>query len=222
MRLAALLLVALAGTALAEEGRIAVSGTGVVEVVPDEAHLTIGIVADATSAAAALAETNGPAAAVIEMLKAEGVPAPDIRTAALDVQPQYARQSGDAPRLTGYRAVHQIAARLPEIGLLGTVLDKATAAGASSVSGIRFDFSGREAARDRAMVLAVADARRQAVLLADAAAVTLGPILSISEGGSAVPIAESFSLQTARASVPVEAGSLSVRASVTMVWQIAE
>ncbi|NNJ66925.1 MAG: SIMPL domain-containing protein, partial [Boseongicola sp.] len=71
---------------------------------------------------------------------------------------------------------------------------------------------------------AVGVAREKAEVLAEAAGVTLGPVLTISEGGAGpVPFAaDRGMMMEARAAVPVAGGEIDVRASVTLVFEIAD
>jgi uncharacterized protein YggE len=66
---------------------------------------------------------------------------------------------------------------------------------------------------------AIADARLRAETYARAAGVTLGPILSISEGGEG-PRPMYRMMAMAPAPVPVAAGEETISADVAVVWEI--
>ena len=70
---------------------------------------------------------------------------------------------------------------------------------------------------------AVADARRKAEVIAQAAGVALGPVVEITEqGGYAVPRQEMLRMapSMADAAVPIAAGEVSFAANVTIVWSL--
>ncbi|HEY4125504.1 MAG TPA: SIMPL domain-containing protein, partial [Rhizomicrobium sp.] len=71
---------------------------------------------------------------------------------------------------------------------------------------------------------AVKDALAKAQTLAKAAGVTLGPIISIQEGGAVLPqpvmMRADFKAMAAPAPSPVAAGEQSVTANVSITWEI--
>ena len=80
---------------------------------------------------------------------------------------------------------------------------------------------GAETMLEKARAGAVSDVRTRAEIYARAAGVTLGPILSISEGGGEVrPLRMAAPMVFAAKSVPVAAGEESVTADVSVVWEI--
>jgi uncharacterized protein YggE len=75
---------------------------------------------------------------------------------------------------------------------------------------------------DKAIETAIADARRKAELMAEAAGVRLVRILSVSanEGGGG-PVFRREAMVAAAAPVPVMGGELSVSANAQISWEIA-
>ncbi|MEM1298346.1 MAG: SIMPL domain-containing protein [Pseudomonadota bacterium] len=228
MRFLALVFCAmLATTASAEPPvpSISLTGQGSVTVVPDMATISIGVETADKTAGEALAANTEQAGAVIAALKDAGLDAKDIRTSNFSIQPVYNDRksiSSGAPRITGYRVFNNVTARIRALDGLGKVLDRVVSTGANRIGGISFGLAEDGDARDEARRLAVADARRKAELYADAAGVTLGPILSISEAGGNFgprPMAQ-FEMARASAPVPVEAGSAAITAQVSISWQI--
>ncbi len=216
-----------AGTASADPAprTIAMSGQGVVKAVPDTVTLSAGVTVQGISAAAALAADSTHMQAVIAALKKLGVADRNIQTQRFSVAPQYAYTNGQPPRLTGYQATNQVSVHLDDPAKLGAMLDALVAAGANQESSITFGVANPAPLLAEARAKAVADARARAETYAKAAGVTLGPILSISESGVAVPrpvlmrtmAAASFAPP---APPPIEAGEESVTADVSIVWQI--
>ncbi len=215
----------LAATASAAEPQrqITVTGLGEVSVPPDMAVVSIGVGEDAADARAALDAMNAAAAAIIARIREAGVDGADLQTGSLMLHPIYAASSRpEDSRTAGFRAETALTVRVRDLSRLGAILDATVGDGANQISGLRFDILDRDAALSEARRAAVDDARAKAALLAEAAGVGLGPLVSLTEGGaSGGPVPMDMMFEARAASVPVEAGEITVSATVTMVYGIA-
>lgn len=223
---AALLSALLAGGAWAEEAgrRIAVTGEGQVEAAPDMATITLGVTQQAAEAQAAMQATNEAVSAVLERLAGLGIAPRDLQTRELSLSPVWSEPGGSGEttrQITGFLASNTVVVRVRDLQALGGVLDAVLAEGANAFNGLRFGMQDPAPLMAEARRRAVADAMAQAELLAGAAGVELGPVLSIGMQGGGAPVPER-ALRMSAASVPVAAGELSVSASVTMVFGIGE
>jgi uncharacterized protein YggE len=81
---------------------------------------------------------------------------------------------------TAYRAHEVVEVRVRNLAKVGPVIDVALGLRITQISGIRFSASNTEAAREEALREAAANARRQAVTIAEASGGKLGRILSLS------------------------------------------
>ena len=219
---AVLLTAALAGPALADPRTIAMSGHGEVKTAPDQVQVTAGVTTSAATAASALAANTTRMKGVFAALTKLGIPDKNIQTVNFSVSPQYAN-GGDnqPPRLTGYQVNNEVSVQLEDVSKLGTALDALVTSGANQMNGINYSIHDPAPLLARAREQAVADARARAEVYARAAGVALGPILSISEGGSDTPrpMFKPMAMLASRA-VPVAAGEQSVAADVSIVWEI--
>ncbi|MEM1277823.1 MAG: SIMPL domain-containing protein [Pseudomonadota bacterium] len=216
-----ILLAALAAPVAAEEvATMTFSGTGSVSVVPDEASISLGVITQGPTAEAALAANTPAIQGVIDLLKEAGIASEDLRTDRFDLSPIYGRQDGNRREITGYQVANTLRVRVADLADLGEILDQVVSAGATTIGGIQLSYGDREGALDEARTLALADARRKADLMAEAAGVTLGRILSIHEGGGSGPMPVARAMMVSEASVPIEAGSTAISARLTVVWQI--
>jgi uncharacterized protein YggE len=207
-----------------EAPRITVTGEGRAEAVPDLAVITLGVTTQGATAAAALADNSTRLAAVLARLRAAGVADRDLQTSGLSLGPRYDYGNNRPPRLVGYEATNQLAVRVRALDALGTILDAAVTDGANTLGGLAFSLADPQAARDAALAAAVAEARRKAAIVAEAAGVTLGPVLSISEqvayaGPQPMP---RMAMADSAAAVPVAAGEVGYAATVTIVYGIAD
>jgi uncharacterized protein len=101
----------------------------------------------------------------------------------------------------------------------------AISAGVNTSSGINFEVSDPARGRDQALRAAFEDARAKALLLAQAAGRTLGPVLAISEGAPAqmpqpYAMQRAMAMEARAADVPVEAGSQDVSFTVSVTFAL--
>ena len=214
--------------ALAQEAMppmITVTGTGTVEAVPDIATLSIGVTTQGETAAEALSANSAALDAVMARLTAAGIEARDMQTSNLSLNPNwtgYDSSSVSGPTIAGYVASNMLTIRVRALDGLGAVLDAAVADGANTLNGLTFGLADPEPVLNAARQEAVADARARAELLATAAGVKLGRVLSISEGSAPVDPVPMFRAEASAAPVPVAGGELGLSANVTIFYQIVE
>jgi len=205
----------------ADHRTITMTGHGEIRAVPDTATVNAGVTTNAPTAAAALSANSGRMNQVFDALKRLGIPGRNIQTMNFSVSPQYANGDNNSPRrLTGYQVNNEVTVRLDEIARVGGTLDTLVSAGANQMNGIGFDISNPAPMMEKARIQAVADARARAETYAQAAGVTLGPIISISEGGGEGQPRPMYRAMALAAPTPVAPGEQSVTADVTVVWEI--
>ncbi len=203
---------------------ISVSGVGEVTVKPDVAEIRTGVVSQERSAEAALRANSAAIARVIDGLAERGIVAPDVATQSFSVAPLYgARNPGstEAPPIVGFQVSNQVLVRLRDVTQAGAILDILVRLGANQVGSVSFRVDDSAGPLDEARKLAVGDAQRKAALLAKAAGVKLGRVLSIQEGGGGAPqpLARSFAFAEATS---IEPGEQVLSARVTVVFRLDE
>ena len=202
---------------------VTVSATGSISAAPDEATIATGVTSEAKTAREALTKNTEAMKQVIAELKSEGVDAKDIQTTQFNVEPVYVYpKEGQPPSVTGYRVNNMVGVRVRNLDKLGGVLDRLVTAGANQMNGISFDVSKAETLKDDARKTAMANAKRRADLLAQAAGADVGEVLQISEETSFQgPRPVVFAKRAAMAeSVPVERGEQELDARVTVTWRL--
>src|SRR5258705_6435087 len=112
--------------------QIVTSAQGEVRVAPDRATVVVGVQTRAATAADAAQQNSRKQRAVIDAIKAPGVPAEQIATTNFNVIPEtrYDREGG-TPRVTSYLVINDVTVELKRIDLVGPVIDAALAAGAN-------------------------------------------------------------------------------------------
>ena len=201
----------------AAEGRLIVTGEGAVDSVPDMATITMGVTSEAKTAREAMAETSEATAAVLEALTDAGIEARDMQTRDLSLNPLWDNRSSGERRIVGFQASNTVFVRVRDLDALGGVLDQVIQSGANEFRGLGFGLQEPGPALDEARRRAVAEALRKAALYAEAAGLTLGPVLELTEsGGSPGPVMmERAGMAMA---VPIAGGEVTTNASVTMVF----
>jgi len=209
-----------AGTA--KSHLITVTGSGEASAVPDQARLSTGVVSEADTAAAALADNSRKMNAVFATLRKMGVPYKSIQTSGFSVSPQYPPYNSKEPRrITGYRVSNTVSVTLDDMTKLGPTLDALVRSGANQVNNVGFSIRNPKPLIAKARAKAVRDAKAKAQTIAQAAGVTLGPIASISESGATPPRPMMVTAMRAQAAPPpVAAGETTVSAIVTISWEI--
>lgn len=200
---------------------ITVTGSGTITLVPDIAHVTVGVTMNKTTVKEARADAATAMNAVIAAIKALGVDDKDLQTVGLNLYPQYGPNG--TQRIIGYQISEQLQITVRDLDKVGDVVDAATTTGATDVNGVSFDVADPAKAMDDARAKAIEAARTTASAMASAAKVSLGTVLSISESAVSGPqpyyAAGAKSLDSA-AATPVQIGTQDLQATVTVVFEI--
>lgn len=204
-----------------EARTLAMTGHGEIRGVPDMAQVTAGVATTAPTAAQALSANSARMKGVFAALEKLGVPQKNIQTTNFFVSPQYTNGDNNAPRrLTGYQVNNDVTARIEDVNKLGGALDALVAAGANQINGVSFSIQNDAPLLENARAQAIADARARAETYAKAAGVSLGPILSISEGGGQPPPRPMYRMAAMAAETQIAPGEQSITADVSVVWEI--
>lgn len=207
---------------------VSVTGQGIVTVAPDTATVTVGIDVIREELAEAQSEATRQATEIIAALNDQGIESRDIQTAnySVNVMRDYS-ENGDPSQTTGYEVMNQVNVTIRDISTLGALLDAVTTAGANSIYGITFYVDDQRPHNAEARKLAVADAMEKAEQLADAAGLSVGRVVSISESTgdfNPMPVYGRGGGMMAEAApdVPVESGSSQITVNVNMSFELVE
>ncbi len=211
---------------------LSLSGHGEVRAQPDIAIVRLGVEKQAREARVALRAASEAMTAVFAVLKDKwNVAEKDMMTSGFSVTPQYvypkkAYEQEKGPKLVGYRVSNMLTVRVRDLKALGGILDELVRSGSNRISGISFTIDDPQPLRDEARRRAVRDALRKARLYAKEAGFALGPVLTMTERGSSVPVPRPMVAARVKAMaaealpVPVAAGEQAVTADVSMTWEI--
>ena len=207
--------------------QVVVSASEEVDVAPDRAHLTVAVETRGRTSQLASQENARLATAILEAIRRAGIPAAQVRTVGLTVNPEYRYpEGGGRPTVVGYQAQNSVRVEIRDLSKVGAVVDATLAAGATNLSGPYFTLANPDSARREALATAVSRAQADAQVMARAAGQKLGVVLELSSGGGVEqPMFDRGPmLMAARAEsapeTPVATGTIKVRASVTMRIQL--
>lgn len=190
MRARALIVVVVLGTApllyaqdvpAASAGQvpsIVTTGEATVRRAPDQAFVTVAVETRAKTPREAQAQNAQAMSAVQQRVSGAGIPRDAVRTTGYSIQQEFDYANGrQTPR--GYVARNGVEIRIDAIEKTGELLDSVVGAGATNISGVRFDVKDRAGVEREALRLAVSDARARAEAMAAGAGRSLDRILRL-------------------------------------------
>ena len=206
---------------------LTVSGSGSVEVAPDELSVSFAVVSEEDTVDAAMADNSSRMDRVLSALRKEGLTDDQIATSGFSIHPRYnhhSQRNGKPPEIIGYTVNNSVVVRTAELESAGDLIEVGVDAGANRVSGLRFGLQNPQDHRAKAIAQATANARADAEALAIAAGVRLVSVREISlmpqYNNSPVLMERSAMSMDASGTPPIVAGDVSLSASVTIVYEI--
>lgn len=158
---------------------VSVSGTAVVNVVPDRVLIQLGVQSNGRTAAAVQAANSDTIERVVRVIKAFKVDAKDISTDWYVIEPLY--DDYESLHIKGYRINNTVAITLRDITKTNDVVTAALQAGANQVIHVEMYTSELRKYRDQAREMAMKAAVEKARALAEAGGAQAGCVRSISE-----------------------------------------
>lgn len=199
----------------------------------DELQIRIGVVTESREAAEALDENSARMMEVVDALKLLGLSQDEYETGRFRVRPNYSRRPRQAgpewkPQIIGYEVTNDVLVRTGQLDLAGELIEQANKAGANTIEVIGFTLSDPRQYRAEAIAGAARNAAADARALADAAGLTLVRVLAVNLDSSPTPVRDmgaqrmmAMASDGGAATPPITAGDVTIRASVTMVYEIA-
>jgi uncharacterized protein len=203
---------------------IVTTGEAVVRRAPDRAFLVAAVETRAKDPKDAQSQNAKAMTAVQARVVASEIPKEAVRTLGYNIQQEFDFVNGRrVPR--GYVARNAVEVRVDALERLGELLDAVVQAGATSISGVRFDLRDRAGAEREALRQAVADARARAEAAASGVGRTIDRVLRIDATPREVPRPMPMAMMArevapADAATPVEPGEIEIRAQATLTVSI--
>ncbi|ABI66414.1 MULTISPECIES: SIMPL domain-containing protein [Maricaulis] len=218
------LVASLAAPSFAQAGEseptLSLSESATVQIAPEFATVSSGVVTRAETAREAVRANSAAMSQVFDALRRAGVDNEDMQTSQLSVSPVYAdRRQPNQVELTiiGYETRNQVSAKVRDTSRVGQVIDAMVSAGANNINGVTFGAENTDDALDNARREAIAALLAKAELFADAAGFELCGIRRMGESSyRPQPVYEARMMSfDDSASTPVAAGELTLTATVS-------
>ncbi|MFW5918895.1 MAG: SIMPL domain-containing protein [Halanaeroarchaeum sp.] len=203
---------------------ITVSTGGEAEAQPDTAVVRVAVESSDADAATARTTVAENVSDVRDALAEMGIGEDQIRTSDYRIYEDRGDRSpsGDEDSDTTYRARHVLTIDLNRTDRVGSVIDTAVDAGATSVHDVRFGLSEetRQELQNEALENAMSDAREQATTLAASADLALDSVASVETGDRSSP-RPTYVMEAATAdsaSTDISTGPVTVSSQVTVTY----
>ena len=210
---------------LPNETIIRVKGEGLVRYKPEVLLVSIGVATTAETAEKALFDNNEKSLGLIEEIRAAGIPASDVRTRDLEVEPVYS-ENEEVDEVIGWRAANTFSVYTRKLDEAGEMITRLFEAGGNTLDGPSFDLTDetkRKATRE-AEAKALAEGRDQAEATAKALGMRISRTLLVSDsrvdfdaGGSFIVVTGS---RIRRPKVPIEPGEIEVDATYSIEYAL--
>lgn len=204
---------------------ITVEGTGEASGMPDLAHIQVGVVTEAATAAEAVRKNNDAMNRLMAMIRKRGIEDRDVQTVQFSVTPRYRydKTQQAPPTIAGYQVTNEVRVKFRKLSALGEFIDETVSLGANQIRGISFDVTDPGKLLDGARRKAMADAQHRALVYAEAAGLKLGKPITIEEQAERpgpYPVARMDTV--AAKAVPVASGEQTFTIRVTVTYAVAE
>lgn len=202
-----------------------VQGNGKESAIPDMAEVSLGITTTKPTVAVAQNEANTIINRISADLKSLGIEEKNIKTTSYNISPSYSFEEG-RQRVNGYTVSVSLEVKITKIDRINDVIDTATRDGANMVNGVQFTFTDetRKRIEEKARIEAVKNAKEKAQSLANAAGISLGRIINVTESTN-VPGPILFNRLQAGGGgqgepTKVEPGESAITISITLTYEI--
>jgi len=184
-------------------------------------RISFAVESNASAAGEAVHMNGAQTDALLKALKQKIGHEDRLVTSGYSLNPVYSR--GNSQVTTGYRVRNTVILTSKEVEKAGVFIDAATEAGANRIDSLSFAHDQAEKLRDQAAVKALKKAVRTAERLAEAAGMKIARVVNIDYGspGPGVRFSRATLAEAgAGAPTPIEAGDLSVSATVRVTFEI--
>jgi uncharacterized protein YggE len=213
-----------------------VRGEAKLLVAADQVSITLGVVSEEKTAKKATLKNSQKMQAIITALKQLGLTDKDYKTQNFRVNPVWSSRPNNVgsqwrPKVIAYRVNNRLSVTTTKLAIVGELVADTLAAGANQVDSMMFSLSNPRQYRQQAIQQAMKNAKEDAQSLVQASGDKIVRTLSLHlDNTSATPIrartekmAHSRLMAADAASVPpIDSGDITVRASVSVVYELAK
>ncbi len=201
---------------------LSVVGEGRVEITPNAAYLTAGIVVDnkpnVKDVSREIDKINNK---IINELKNFNINKKDIKTSNYSIYPNYKYENNEN-LISGYNGNVNIEIKIKDINKVASIIEIVTQAGANQIQGVRFSIDNPEKYREEARNLAIKNAKEQAEKIAKTLGIKLGKVVNIVESSPNQPVpyfAKTLAEKVRNGGPIIEAGTETITSIVTLYFE---
>lgn len=206
-------------TDAAEVRTITAYGEGAIEASPDVAYVSVGVITEGKELAKVQAENAEKMTKVTTSLTNLGIKKEEIKTTSYSVNPKYVwdEKTGESS-IAGYTVTNVLEVTINDISKTGTILDTVVANGSNSVNSVRFGIKNQTDLYNKALEIAVKDAKAKAEAMGKGLSITnIQPYKITEVSNRNTPVYyESAAMDLAKSATPISQGQLKVSASVSV------
>ncbi len=210
----------------ATEKTISVTGDGKVTVTPDLAYLSVGVLTEKPTAAAAESANSALMNSVIDSIKMQGIKDEDIKTTNYSVNPDYDYdKTTGASTIKGYTVTHTLTVTVRDISKVGQVIDAAIKSGANISNDITFGVSDYAKYYNIALTNALSNAQSKAQAISNFLSISLSAPVKITENSTGIPYVYPYAMGNkmeaadSSASTSIQVGTYEIKANVSLIYQ---
>jgi uncharacterized protein len=205
---------------------ISVTATAEARTTPDIAMINAGVQSRGATAKAAQDAQATRMAAVIEVIKAQGVDEKDIQTSQIGLNPVIDYSADGRQRVLGYDSINTVTIKVRDTSKVSALVDGIVADGGNRIDGISFAMDDAADAEADAHAEAVRKARARAEGYAAGAGLKVHRLVSITEPGGTpfnpgpMPVMARDAVSMEAAATPILPGQVTTGAAVTVVFEL--
>ncbi|HTP88615.1 MAG TPA: SIMPL domain-containing protein [Candidatus Acidoferrales bacterium] len=216
-----LLALGAAAAAAQTAGRtVQATGSATILATPDQAQIDLGVVTNGATAQDSAQQNATMTTAVLAALKSVLGSSGTVQTVSYYVTPRYSSATGQSNVLIGYTTTNTVRVTTTDLSIIGKLIDAANQAGANSVGNLSFGLQDPEPKVQQALTQATKQAMTHAAAIAAGLGATLGPVVTALQDSSYTPVVLPAAAGGGAATTPVQTGTVSVYASVTVTAQL--
>jgi len=193
------------------------TGSATIYVQPDQAQLTVSVTTQGTTAQDAGQQNTNliviVTKAITNVLGSSGT----IQTVSYSVYPRYGNGT-QSSTIVGYSATNSFQVTMTDLTLIGSVIDTANQAGATSVGNLTLGLQNPAPSLQQALAAASKQALANAAAIASGLGRTTGAVISAQQASAYTPVLALVG--TAAPTTQVQTGPVSVSATVTVTAQL--
>ncbi|HVR06701.1 MAG TPA: SIMPL domain-containing protein [Thermoanaerobaculia bacterium] len=156
---------------------VTAGGKATVVTSPDMATVSLGVYVLDRNLRSAKGASDKSVKGLLQMVADLGIAPEDISSAAVNIEPKYTEDK--QPVFQGFEVSRTIEVTLRDLAKLDMLIDQSIQAGANRNFAVTLQSSHEKELREKALAMAIEDARSEAARLAAGFGVTLGPVRSI-------------------------------------------